>query len=306
VGKTPVYLITGFLGSGKTTLIKRLLNSSVPNKKIAVVQNEFAPENFDGQDIIRSTEREFDLLEINNGSVFCVCLLAGFKESLINFLDKHNPDLVFFEASGLSDPISIGEIMNSPDIQKRAFLAASICIIDVSNFMKYKRLQQRIVHQVQVANQVILNKIDLIEDFQPVWKEIKILNPYSTICSARFCDVNLIDLVERKSENPKDTVASFQLSAEDMGRPDINSVVFKSTKPIRFDHYKGFLGWFSEKSIRIKGFLYLDNQKCMAVQFAGSNLESNLINREVKQTELIAMGFNINFQEVKSMYELYS
>lgn len=306
MNKSSVYLITGFLGSGKTTLIKRLLNSSIPNKKIAVIQNEFAPENFDGQEIKRSIDKEFDLLEINNGSVFCVCLLAGFKESLIRFIDKHSPDLIFFEASGLSDPISIGEIMNSPEIQKRAFLAESICVVDVSNFMKYKKLQQRMIHQVQVASQIILNKTDLIKENASIQKEIKKLNPYANIYFTSYCNIEFIDLIDSELKKSRHSVASFVISAEDMGRPDINSVVFKSTKPLPANKYKDFLDKVSEKSIRIKGFIYLDNHESLAVQYAGSNIDSGLISRDKMQTELIVMGFNINYQEIKSMYERYS
>jgi G3E family GTPase len=235
-----------------------------------------------------------------------VCLLAGFKESLIRFIDKHNPDLIFFEASGLSDPISIGEIMNSPEIQKRAFLAESICIIDVSNFMKYKKLQQRMIHQLQVASQVILNKIDLIDNYDSIREEVIKLNPYSSIYVANYCKVDLISLIEGKLKDSRHSFASFAISAEDIGRPDINSVVFKSTKPLQKSGYKDFLNKISEKSIRIKGFIYLNNHESLAVQYAGSNLECVLISRDKMQTELIAMGFDINYQEIKSMYELYS
>lgn len=305
MSKTPVYLITGFLGSGKTTLVKRLLNSYMSGKRIAVVQNEFASESFDGQDVKRSTNREFDLLEINNGSVFCVCLLAGFKESLVRFIEEHNPDLILFETSGLSDPISIGEIMNSTDIQQRAFLAASVCVVDASNFLKLKKLQQRMIHQVQVANQVILNKIDLTENYNSIREEIVKLNPYADIYPTKYCVFDIPDLMTSKHINSEDSTISFTISAEDIGRPDITSVVFKSTKPLQLPHYKKFLRNISASSIRIKGFLFLDNKECLAIQYSGGQLDSGLIDRKEQQTELIAMGYSISIQKVKMLYEKY-
>ena len=71
----PFYLITGFLGSGKTTLLKYLLNHVGSRYRIAVIQNEFAPTGMDGMELKRESP-DFKLLEINNGSVFCVCQLG--------------------------------------------------------------------------------------------------------------------------------------------------------------------------------------------------------------------------------------
>ena len=124
--KTAIYIVTGFLGSGKTTFIKQVIDSNDNKKKIAVIQNEFAPANFDGKELKRLTHKDFDLLEINNGSVFCVCLLSGFLHALKKLVIQYKPEIILLEASGLSDTIAIGQIFNSPELQYLLYLAGTI------------------------------------------------------------------------------------------------------------------------------------------------------------------------------------
>lgn len=305
MSKIPVYLVTGFLGSGKTTLVQEVLTSYDQNKRIAVIQNEFAPHNFDGQELKRKTIREFDLLEVNNGSVFCVCLLSGFKESLMKFIQEYNPDMVLFEASGLSDPVSLGEIFNAPDIQELVYLAGTTCIVDASNFLRIHKLQQRLVHQVQIADKVIINKTDLVEDIQDVIKQLEKLNPFSQIIETSFCKTDISSLLAEVADQISFRKGEFQVSAEDLGRPDIKSVVYKTTKGIKKDLSRQFLEELAKKMIRIKGYLLLNSGESMAIQSAGEQIDMKLIERNIKQTELIAMGFHMNAGDVKQLYQQY-
>ena len=110
MSKIPFHIISGFLGSGKTTFLKRILEQYSGEKKIGIIQNEFAPANIDGVEL-RKSGKDFNLLEINNGSVFCVCLLGDFVSSLEKFVDEYHPDDIIIEASGLSDTTSISEII---------------------------------------------------------------------------------------------------------------------------------------------------------------------------------------------------
>src|SRR4030042_6503640 len=103
--KTPVYLIAGFLGSGKTTFIQQAIDHFSGKCRTGIVQNEFAPASIDGKELKRMTSSDFDLLEINNGSIFCVCLLSGLIFSLKKFVEKYQPDILLIESSGLSDVI---------------------------------------------------------------------------------------------------------------------------------------------------------------------------------------------------------
>src|SRR6056297_166806 len=131
----PFYLVTGFLGSGKTTLVKRMLEEYGDQKQVGIIQNEFAPANLDGIDL-QQTGRKFKILEINKGSVFCVCLLSNFIESLHEFIVQEKPDILILEASGLSDPVSIGELLDAPALRHTLFLAHIWCVVDALRFLQ--------------------------------------------------------------------------------------------------------------------------------------------------------------------------
>ena len=218
--KIPVYIITGFLGSGKTTLIKHLLNNYSLDKKLAIVQNEFAPYNLDGLELREKATRDFNLLEVNNGSVFCVCLLSDFIKSFNSFINTCKPDIVLFEASGLSDPTSVGEIFSSSVLKDKIYLADSICIVDVTNFLKLEKMQQRMIHQVQMADKIILNKTDLSKEFKDVEIKVKKLNPFAKLLAASHCKVETQNLFQELQKGFK-IIGEFVEGVEnlhDLGR----------------------------------------------------------------------------------------
>jgi G3E family GTPase len=303
--KTPVYLITGFLGSGKTTFIKRVLDGFAPDKKIAIVQNEFAPSNFDGKELKRYTNRNFELLEINNGSVFCVCLLSGFVQSFELFVIKHKPDFIFIETSGLSDPISVGEIFNSPQLQNIAYLAGSVCIVDATSFLKLEKLQQRIMHQVQTADTIIVNKKDCVEDLHEVQLLCKTVNPQANIIEASFCDVDIAEILGFKSSEGFSSTKKTVISAEDLGRPNIFSLVLKTVKPLKANNFEPFIQYVSAKLIRLKGYIILDDGVCKAVHIAMGQIQTESLEKPVRQTEIIALGYELNAGDFKKVYEKY-
>ena len=163
MSKIPFHIISGFLGSGKTTFLKRIIDQYSAEKKIGIIQNEFAPANIDGAEL-KQSGKDFNLLEINNGSVFCVCLLGDFVKSLEKFVDEYQPDDIIIEASGLSDTTSISEIIAASSLADKIYLASNWCIVDAPNFAKVGFMKQRVSHQLRMADIVVVNKTDLIEN----------------------------------------------------------------------------------------------------------------------------------------------
>ena len=124
---------------------------------------------------------------MNNGSVFCVCLLGSFIESLADFTDKYNPDLVMIEASGLSDPIAIAEILQHKKLVDRVYLSSVWCIIDGQNYHKVSKMNTRLERQVMIADRIILNKSDLIEDNpDSLLAVLSTLNPDAAITTTSY------------------------------------------------------------------------------------------------------------------------
>ena len=294
----PLYIVTGFLGSGKTTFLKHVLAGYAERMKIGIIQNEFAPGNSDGTDL-KQTGKPFEILEINKGSVFCVCLLNDFITSLQAFVEQQNPDCVIVEASGLADPISIGELLHAPQLE-RLHLAHMWSIVDASSFMMMQPRMTRITHQVRVADTVIINKTDLIDNTKPVEQRVKELNPYARIILSSFCNVPAEPLLPTESAG---TVVSEHAgewqNIEPGGRPDITSAVLRINRPVTPERLERFLAVYTPRTLRMKGYVVCTDGTVRAVQCASGLCNQTVINGYSGVTELIAMGETIDSEKMR-------
>jgi Putative GTPases (G3E family) len=155
--RSQVYLITGFLGAGKTTFLKRLVQA-LGERRLHIIVNEFGREGVDGA-LLRELGATLD--EISNGSIFCSCRLDKFEETLDRALAAR-PDCILIEASGLSDPTNIRKIMQLPEFAERVDYQGAICLVDAVRFEKVYATARCCKKQLAAANLVLLNKSDLV------------------------------------------------------------------------------------------------------------------------------------------------
>ena len=149
---TDFYLITGFLGAGKTTFLKKFIPLFAP-RRIYLIINEFGREGVDSA-LLR--ELGAQMAEINNGSIFCTCRLDRF-ESELDAVAADAPDVIITEASGLSDPTNIRRILEErPWLRYRG----SICLADAARIQKVFSTARMCPRQIAVASLVLLNKTD--------------------------------------------------------------------------------------------------------------------------------------------------
>jgi len=290
VKKVPFFLVTGFLGSGKTTLLKDLLHRYADQFRMAIVQNEFAPGHIDGQ-LLKDTGKEFQLLEINNGSVFCACLLSDFVSRLDVFLDRVKPDILFLEATGLADPVSMGEILQAPSVSDKIFLAGSWCVADARNFYPMVDQVNRIRHQVRIADLIWLNKVDLVCDTYKVGKRLRQLNPYARILQTRHGSTHQIDLAEYLKQlipEEMNNVALTGISSE--GRPDVGACVVRSAHFFNPVMVKGFLENKSRTLYRLKGYIRINELETWAIQTVFEDVKVEHAIEYDGPTELVAIG----------------
>lgn len=287
--KIPFHIISGFLGSGKTTLLKRIIEKYAGEYKIGIIQNEFAPANIDGAEL-RNTGGNFELLEINNGSVFCVCLLGNFVRSLEKFIDEHQPEMLIIEASGLSDTTSVAEVVSSGPLAEKIFLASNWCIVDAQNFAKAGLMKQRVVHQLRMADMVVINKTDLLAGgTETIKNEIKTLNPFARILESAYCDVDF--------EPGKTAINKFYFGEmKTLARPAVNSMVIKTTRKISEKALSDFLHQWAPKAYRIKGFVNVKEGTTIAVQCTFDTVETHIMEGSFHPTEIVALSdlFTLN------------
>lgn len=293
----PFYLITGFLGSGKTTFLKHIIEQNIGRFKIGIIQNEFAPANIDGLEL-KNIKKPFEILEINNGSVFCVCLLGDFVESLKSFAEQEKPDLILLESSGLSDPIAISEILQSDKLKKLVYLSACWCIIDSLNYDKMLPVLTRIKHQITIADNIVLNKTDLVDEIRlnAVKKSVQKINPLAEVLGSEYCkiDFNLIfDNYGTKKSSKNKNSASLKSS----GPPTLKTGVFKTGRTINLENLKQLIRRYTDQTIRIKGFVLLNDYSSVSVQTVFDKIDIRGVEDKTSNTALILMGEDFNLSE---------
>ena len=160
------YVITGFLGSGKTTLIINSVKEYFKDKKVAIVVNEFGEIGVDGK-ILNNVYSE--VVELSEGCICCK-LSAEFESSVRKLIEDYNPEVLIVETSGTAEPFPITFSLKTLGL----FVDGVICVVDTKNFDKYKH-DETAKYQIGASNIIVLNKIDLVSEneIEEVEKEIK-------------------------------------------------------------------------------------------------------------------------------------
>jgi G3E family GTPase len=296
--KIPFHIISGFLGSGKTTFLKQIIDTYSEKYKLGIIQNEFAPSNIDGVEL-KNSGKDFHLLEINKGSVFCVCLLGDFTRSLEKFIDQHQPDILIIEASGLSDTTSVAEMVSAGSLSGKIYLATNWCVVDALNYKKVGLMGQRLNHQIRMADEVLINKTDLVDNADDITSEIRKINPFANIRKTSFCNSDF---------SPGDAAVSkfYPELSRPLARPEVNSMVIKSGKKISKDALFQFLNVWAPQAYRIKGYANLKDGTTLAVQSVFDKVEISRVAFDFYPTELVALSEQFTIKEWNLSFKKYS
>lgn len=252
--KTKLYLLTGFLGSGKTTFLTNVLNDLTGNK-VAVIMNEFGKVGIDGTLI---KKEGMELVEINRGSIFCSCLKLSFVSALIEIADK-NMEYVFVESSGLADPSNLGEFLEAVEVVKGDVYdySGAICIIDGVNFLEQLEDIETVERQLKFCHLVIISKVDLIHDnkLKEIKSKIREINHKADIVESidGKTDYNFLerDLIENQWLESEDTTNTPE------NKPKTLTLTYDGE--LTKEKLSQFLDIIKKSSYRIKGFFKLED-----------------------------------------------
>ncbi|MEG2455218.1 MAG: GTP-binding protein [Oscillospiraceae bacterium] len=177
-----VYLITGFLGAGKTTFLKELAQSFA-GARLAVIVNDFGRERVDAALL---AGKGFSLAEVHNGSIFCACREEQFREALRETL-QGAPEVVLIEASGLADPTTMAALMAEAPFAEARYMGA-ICLVDGARFHKVLATAAVCRRQLQGAVGVVINKTDEAtpQQLAEVRKAVAELCPQASVLETVF------------------------------------------------------------------------------------------------------------------------
>ncbi len=195
-------IISGFLGAGKTTLIKKLIDEVYVNEKIVLIENEFGEIGIDGTFL---QDSGVTINEMNSGCI-CCSLVGDFEASLKEVLDTYHPDRVIIEPSGvgkLSDVIKAVTKVKSDELELENF----ITVVDAKKCRMYtKNFGEFYNNQVENASLVVLSRTQDLSEFQlnECLDILKGINDHSPIITTPWDKLNGKDIIEASLVNLKD------------------------------------------------------------------------------------------------------
>ncbi len=169
-------IISGFLGSGKTTFIKRLLNTKLKNEKVVLIENEFGEVSVDTDFL---AETKVDIKELSQGCI-CCSLFGDFTKSLNEIVSTYHPDRIIIEPSGVGKLSDIILAVNDAHLAEN--LNSLVCMVDVTKAKMYtKNFGEFFLDQIKEAHTIILSRTDIAKS-EKIEEALEIIREHNANC----------------------------------------------------------------------------------------------------------------------------
>jgi G3E family GTPase len=279
--KINLYLLSGFLGAGKTTFLKKALEE-ITNEKVGVIMNEFGKIGIDGPIIEKDG---MELVEINRGSIFCSCLKLSFIQAMMEMAER-DMKYLFVESSGLADPSNIGDVLKGVESAKGDVydFKGAICLIDALHFLEQIDDLETVERQLKHCHLAIINKIDLVDKdtLIKIEEKVKDINPIVEIRETSYGNIDFDFLNEDLMKNG--WVESEETTNTKDNKPKTLNMTFNEV--INKEDLTKFLDIISKECYRIKGFVKL-NDGWNQVDVVNRKIDYKLIDEEKETSQLV-------------------
>ena len=152
---TKIDIFSGFLGAGKTTLIKKLLKEALAGTKVVLIENEFGEIGVDGGFL---KESGIEIKEMNSGCI-CCSLVGDFGTSLKEVLDTYQPERILIEPSGVGKLSDVMKAVQGVDTKEEVRLNAAVAVVDANKCRMYmKNFGEFFINQIEHAGTIILSR----------------------------------------------------------------------------------------------------------------------------------------------------
>ena len=204
---TKIDVVSGFLGAGKTTLIKKLVAEALKDTKVVLIENEFGEIGIDGGFL---KEAGIEIKEMNSGCI-CCSLVGDFGASLKEVLKTYSPERILIEPSGVGKLSDVMKAVQNVIDEKEVMLNSAVAIVDASKCKMYlKNFGEFFVNQIEYAGTIILSRTGNIseEKLNQAIALIREHNTKATIITTPWEELNGIDILET-IEGAKDLEAEL-------------------------------------------------------------------------------------------------
>ena len=285
--EVPIVVITGYLGSGKTTLMQNILKQE--KRKIALIVNDMGSVNIDASILNKSGNKllQVEMVEMQNGCICCT-LKDEFMAEIERLSADKSIEAIFVEASGISEPSSIaGAFINYEEMtpDTRVYLKAVVSVVDVDRiyreFLHNLTSEEEndegdiinlIMDQIEFCNLMILNKTDLLteSELSEVKAGLRNIQQEAEMITAVHGDVDLDVILNRPDLDYEEVEAysAVQKALNNCEHDDekacvdeygISSFVFEEKKPFNREAFNKLVMEYPETLIRTKGYIWFSD-----------------------------------------------
>ena len=276
--RTPITLVTGPLGSGKTTLLRHIL--ATRPARIAIVMNEFGEIAIDTKVIEGKNVR---IAELGGGCV-CCSLLGEFEAAVSEIITRVGPEIIIVETTGLAEPEAL--VFNIQEALPQCRLDGVVSVVDADMLVRFPELGHTTRLQIEGADILLLNKIDLIEQprrLSGLETKLREINPNAVIVRTERCriDPELLFGIGRERK---------LMPPEHKHQPEFESFTFASAKSLSRDCFEHFVDGLPKSVYRAKGFVRFEDSSQLFNFVAG---RWDLERFESAETQLVFIGKEI-------------
>ncbi|WP_462398129.1 CobW family GTP-binding protein, partial [Hungatella hathewayi] len=205
-------IISGFLGAGKTTFIKKLLEEAISGEQVVLIENEFGEIGIDGGFLKNSG---IEIREMNSGCI-CCSLVGDFGKSLAEVLTKYKPDRVIIEPSGVGKLSDVMKAVRDVAAEIEVTLNSAVTIVDVAKCRMYmKNFGEFFNNQIENAGTVVLSRTDIaaVDKVNQAVELIREKNPAAVIvmtpCS-QLSGAQLLEIIEKPDTMAEDLMKEVE------------------------------------------------------------------------------------------------
>lgn len=216
----PITVLTGYLGSGKTTLINHILTNQ-EGYKVAVIVNDIGEVNIDAELIQKGgvvNEKDADLVPLSNGCICCT-LKVDLMKQIAEIIKTGKFDYILIESSGICEPLPIAQTITVLSEQTQSYGLPKICRLDnvvtvvdaarlayefgsgeklLSNDIDDEDIENLLIQQIEFCNTIVLNKVDSVseDELNKVKAVIKALQPVAKIIETNYSKVDVKEIID--------------------------------------------------------------------------------------------------------------
>lgn len=308
----PITLLTGYLGSGKTTLVNNIL-ANKSGLKIAVIVNDIGEVNVDASLIQKGgivNQEDDSLVALSNGCICCT-LKTDLIKQITDITETNRFDYIVIEASGICEPVPIAQTITAMSEMSSRFMIPEICrldcvvtVVDALRMAKEfscgddldketiddEDIENLLIQQIEFCNVIVMNKIDEIgaDELNKLRAVIKKLQPSAEIIETNYSKFDLDKIIDSKRFNFQKASASAgwieELEKDEEERDEgeteeygISTFVYYRREPFslnKFDWYAN--SEWPKNIIRSKGVAYFEENPEMSYLFEQAGTQKKL------------------------------